>query len=67
MKLSKRCRQLVLLSGLSLSALPALSQAQDNWYVGGSINQAFVDEAGINDDDTGFKVFGVIGLVIILP
>ena len=58
MKLSKRCRQLVLLSGLSLSALPALSQAQDNWYVGGSINQAFVDEAGINDDDTGFKVFG---------
>ena len=58
MKLSKRCRQLVLLSGLSLFALPALSQTQDNWYIGGSINQAFVDEAGIDDDDTGFKVFG---------
>ena len=45
--------------GLALAGLPVLSQAaENNWYVGGAVRQGYVDETGIDDDDTGFNVYG---------
>lgn len=59
MTISKRIRLLIVALGLSLVGLPILSQAAgENWYIGGSVSQAYVDETGIDDDDTGFNIFG---------
>ena len=40
----------------SIFVLP--THAAGNWYLGGAVTQTFVDENGIDDDDTGGKVFG---------
>ena len=36
----------------------AQSQAAGDWYVGGAVTQAFVDENGLDEDDTGGQVYG---------
>ena len=62
MQLHRSAKPLMLILGTGLVGLPVVSQAQnnwyDNWYVGASVGQSFVDELGIDDDDTAFKVFG---------
>ena len=49
-----------LITGLALllSTLGAQANAADGWYAGASISQAAVDERGIDDDDTGGKIYG---------
>ncbi len=42
----------------SMLATGYTSAAENSWYVGGSVTQAYVDESGVDDDDTGGKIFG---------
>lgn len=58
MQLHTSLKPLILILGTGLLGLPAVSQAESQWYVGGSVGQSDVDEFGIDDEDTGFKVFG---------
>jgi OOP family OmpA-OmpF porin len=58
MKTSVVKNALVGLVALASSGLAAQSHAEGNWYVGGSVSQAFVDERGLDEDDTGAKIFG---------
>lgn len=51
----------VSLLALLLLAAPVLAQqaTDDNrWYAGANIGWSSVDEGGVDDDDTGFKIFG---------
>ena len=41
-----------------LSTTALQSHADDSWYVGTAISQTAVDESGIDDDDTGGKIYG---------
>lgn len=45
---------------IALATISATNQAiaDDQFYVGVSASQAFVDERGLDDDDTGGKIFG---------
>jgi OOP family OmpA-OmpF porin len=43
---------------LASAGLASQSSAEGNWYLGGALFQAFVDQQTIDDDDTGSKVFG---------
>lgn len=58
MKSIKGLKPLALILGTGLVVLPPVSQAEGNWYVGASAGQSDIDERGIDDDDTSFKVFG---------
>lgn len=44
--------------GLALLALPGLSAAQSSWFFGGGFGHASIDESGISDNDTSFKLLG---------
>lgn len=49
---------LIGLAALSTVALSAPAQADGQWFIGGSVAQSYVDENGLDDDDTGGKIFG---------
>ena len=49
---------LVSLIALTFATLTLPSHADGNWYAGGALSQTFIDEPGIDDDDTGGKIFG---------
>ncbi|MFT7495939.1 MAG: OOP family OmpA-OmpF porin [Urechidicola sp.] len=59
-KMKKTIAKNVLIGIVALASAGLASQpsAEGNWYLGGALSQAFVDQQGINDDDTGGKVFG---------
>ena len=40
----------------TLLVLPIAAQADDTWYVGAGVGLSNVDEFGIDEDDTGFKL-----------
>lgn len=42
----------------TLLVLPIAAHADDSWYVGAGVGLSNVDEFGIDEDDTGFKLFG---------
>lgn len=44
-------------AAMTLSA-GALAQAQTGWYVGAEIGQSMIDDDGIDEDDTAFKILG---------
>lgn len=50
----------VLASVVAISTLSTITPAfaDDNFYLGVGVTQAFVDERGLDEDDTGGKVFG---------
>ncbi len=58
MKKSIAKNTLIGLVALVSAGLASQSSADGNWYVGGALSQAFVDQQGIDDDDTGGKFFG---------
>ncbi len=58
MKISKIKTLLISVVALTAAATTMQSHAQGNWYLGGGVSQAFVDERGIDEDDTGGKIYG---------
>ena len=44
---------------IALAAATTVTQsfATGDWYIGGAISQAYVDEHGLDDDDTGGKIW----------
>jgi OOP family OmpA-OmpF porin len=45
---------------IALAAATTVTQsfAAGDWYIGGTISQAYVDERGLDYDDTGGKIYG---------
>ena len=58
MKQHKIKSTVIFIIALSSAVTTMQSHAEGNWYIGGRFSLAFVDEPGINEDDTGTKVFG---------
>lgn len=49
---------LAVVLGFALLALPSLGAAQSSWFFGGGFGHASVDEGGVDDNDTAFKLLG---------
>jgi len=46
------------LMALTLAVFANQAMAEGNWYAGGALSQAYVDENGLDDNDSGGKLFG---------
>lgn len=56
-----RGKSLMLLAiGVSVALVAAVSasKARADWYVGAAVSQAYVNESGLDENDTGGKIFG---------
>jgi len=58
MKILQYKNTLTALSILATMLAAAQPAAAGEWYLGGSVSQAYVDEKGLDDNDTGGKIFG---------
>ena len=58
MKLNNIHNAVFATAALFTMGLSSSAYADSGFYLGGAISQAYVDETGIDDDDTGGKIYG---------